>query len=148
MTFFEKRKITHWPHKYFSIYKITLLSTQRKGWLTKTEEESALFVYLCLLVYSWPSSPPPGQAGRDAEDPPGANRWAVQAGRQEVSPLLPLQHRWRRWDVAGGAEHAARDDMAASQAHTVNADTFLFHDNPSREITDIDTKQLQLECVK
>ena len=43
--FLLKRKIFHWLYKLFSVYKITLLSTQRKvGPLRKWK--SALLVYL------------------------------------------------------------------------------------------------------
>ena len=39
-------KIIHRLYTFSSIYKITPLSTQRKGWSTQSEGESALLVYL------------------------------------------------------------------------------------------------------
>ena len=45
-----KNKKIHWPYKIPSIYKITPLSTQRKGWSIYWEEERALFVYLRYII--------------------------------------------------------------------------------------------------
>ena len=68
--FLLKRKIFHWLYKLFSVYKITLLSTQRR--LVHLESGRVLcwsiyiiiiFFFLSILLVYDPLSPSPNRGG-------------------------------------------------------------------------------------